>query len=90
MTGLGGEPVGVTGVGSELVGVTGVGGEPVGVTGVGGLWVGRGAYWRGLGVKPKGMRGRVQMGRVLRGSGVELVGGWVGVGGEGEGQCRTS
>ena len=55
---MGGEPVGVTGVGSELVGVTGVGGEPVGVTGVGGLWVGRGAYWRGLGVKPKGMRGR--------------------------------
>ena len=48
----------MTCVGGEPVGVTGVGGEPVGVTGVGGLWVGRGAYWRGLGVKPKGMRGR--------------------------------
>ena len=58
VTGVGGEPVGVTGVGGEPVGVTGVGGEPVGVTGVGGLWVGRGAYWRGLGLKPKGMRGR--------------------------------
>ena len=56
--GVGGEPVDVTGVVSEPVDVTGVGSEPVEVTGVGGLWVGRGAYWRGLGLKPKGMRGR--------------------------------